>query len=59
MKNILTFLDGKKTFLVSIVTIIYALTVIGWMNNSWNEAMDMIFAALGISALRSGIKKVE
>jgi len=58
MQKISNFLDGKKTYIVAAATIVYAL-VTGWSTGHWTEAMEMVFAALGFSALRSGVKKSE
>jgi len=53
--KILEFLQGKKSFLIVIATIIYAVVIIGWQGGNWSEAMAIIWAALGFGALRAGI----
>lgn len=51
-------LSGYKTYLVAFAMIVYAVVIEGWQNNNWALAAEMIFAALGFGALRSGIKTV-
>ena len=50
----LAFLAGRKTYLVCIVTVAYAL-VQGWQSGDWQGEIPMILAALGAAGLRSGI----
>ena len=55
VKRTVGWLEGKKSFLISIATIGYAIIVVGWQNGDWTEAMMIIWGALGFSALRAGI----
>lgn len=47
--------EGKKTYLISIATLMYALG--GWVSGylDVNTSIQIIFAALGLGALRNGI----
>lgn len=56
MTNFITFLSGRKTYFVAIVTILYALGFIGWQNGDWNQAAELTLGALGLGALRNGMK---
>jgi len=49
------FFQGKKTYIVMVATICYALggAVAGFLN--WGVAIPLILGALGISALRNAI----
>ncbi len=53
----MTMFTGKKTYLVALATILYALTgvITGHMDSQ--TAIQMVLAALGMSALRNGISK--
>lgn len=48
--------SGKKTYLVAIATILYAVTGLFTGNMDSQTAIQMVLAALGMSALRNGIK---
>ena len=63
MSQLLSFLSGKKTYLVGAVTFILggaeALSdagVIDWAMSAWLYAM---LGALGLLALRAGVQKAE
>ena len=49
-------LRGRKSYLVALVTIVYAVVVIGWGGSDWNAAAELVLAGLGLGALRHGIK---
>ena len=53
----MSWLTGKKTYIVGIVTIIYAIAVTGWQGGDWQAAFTMILAALGGMGLRAGVSK--
>lgn len=54
INSIRGFLDGKKTYIVVIVTLVYAVTslMLGYIDQQ--AAIQMILAALGLGGLRSG-----
>lgn len=49
------FLKGKKSYLVALITILYALIIVGWQQGDWQQASELVLAALGLSALRNGM----
>jgi len=57
------FLSGKKTYVVALVAILYAVVFIGLDLDAtpsvpnWNEAFVYILAALGLGGLRAGVTK--
>lgn len=51
------FLDGKKTYVLAALAIVYAVAAVALGKLSGNEAVEVIFAALGGAALRHGISK--
>ena len=57
MTKLLLKLEGKKTYLISIAGVVYAITgvVAGYMNPQ--EALEIVMASLGLSALRAGVSK--
>lgn len=57
MKEIVAWLEGKKTFIVSFAMIVFALIVTGWQDGDWASAWEQILVALGLSGLRLGIEK--
>jgi len=59
MKNILNELQGRKTFIVVIVAIIFnTLVQYGYVDASYTQYVNIILSALGLGALRSAINKV-
>ena len=56
MKKLLELLKGKKSYIVSSATILYALLVVGWQGGDWMQAQKLILGALGLAALRNGMK---
>jgi len=46
-------LEGKKSYLISFVAILYAVVIVGWQQNQWSEAGQLVLGALGLSALRN------
>jgi len=60
MNKVKNFLHGKKTYIVVIVAIIFnTLVQLGYLQPSNVEYVNIILAALGLGALRDGIKKAE
>jgi hypothetical protein len=57
--GILLYLEGKKTYIAVIATILYALIVQGWMAGDWAVAMQMISTALIGAGIRSSISKIN
>ena len=59
MKNILSKLQGRKTYIVVIVAIIFnTLVQYGYVDPSYVQYVNIILSALGLGALRSAINKV-
>lgn len=54
--KIIKFLKGKKTYLVAIATIIFAITGYYTKSLSADNAITIILGALGLSGLRDAIK---
>ena len=52
----MSWLTGRKTYIVGIVTILYAVAQ-GWESGDWNTAFTLILAALGGMGLRAGVAK--
>lgn len=51
-------LQGRKTYIVAAVTVLYALVVVGWGGGEWHAAAELILAGLGLAGLRDGVAKV-
>ena len=49
------FLEGKKTYLIAVATLMYALG--GWVAGylDFNQVIPLVLGALGLSGLRHGI----
>jgi len=50
-------LSGKKSYLVAVAAIAYAIGGAVTNMHDWNTAIQLVFAALGLSTLRSGVAK--
>lgn len=57
MNKVLSFLDGKKSYLVAIALVVYALTGIYTGQMTSDQAIQVILNGLGLGALRSAISK--
>lgn len=57
MNKAVTWLEGKKTFIVSLAMVVFALVVTGWQEQNWSSAWEQVLVALGLSGLRLGIDK--
>lgn len=58
MKNALTFLDGKKTYITAIVLAILNLAVaLNWISPDHLTQINFILTALGLGALRNAVGK--
>lgn len=55
MKDLWNYLSGKKTYIICLATLVYA--VLGGLLNllPWDQAVAMIFAALSVAGLRNGL----
>ena len=59
MKKITNFLQGKKTYIVVIVAIVFnTLVQYGVVDPSYTEFVNIVLGALGLGTLRAGINKV-
>jgi hypothetical protein len=60
MNKLLSFLHGKKTYIIVVVAIVFnTLVQLGYLQASNVEYVNIILGALGLGALRDGIKKAE
>jgi hypothetical protein len=59
MKKITNFLQGKKTYIVVIVAIVFnTLIQYGVIDPSYTQYVNIVLSALGLGTLRAGINKV-
>jgi hypothetical protein len=58
MKRIVAELQGKKTYVVAIALVIYAVAGVYTGQLSQPEAVTLVLNGLGLGALRAGISKV-
>ena len=59
MNNITNFLQGKKTYIIVIVAIVFnTLVQYGVVDPSYTEFVNIVLGALGLGTLRAGINKV-
>lgn len=59
MKKIINELQGRKTYIVVIVAIIFnTLVQYGYVDGSSAQYINVILGALGLGALRAGVSKV-
>ena len=57
--NIITFLSGKKSYILAVLGVIYAVSGYILGNLDSKSALEIVWASLSVSALRSGISKVK
>jgi hypothetical protein len=58
MNKVIGFLQGKKTYIVIIVAIVFnTLVQLGYLQPNNVEYVNIILAALGLGALRAGVSK--
>ena len=56
MKKITNFLQGKKTYIVVIVAIVFnTLVQYGVIDPSYTQYVNIVLSALGLGTLRAGI----
>ena len=48
-------LQGKKTYAVAVIMLVYAVAVEGFFKNDWNSAGQIILQALGLAGLRNAM----
>jgi len=59
MNKVTNFLQGKKTYIIVIVAIVFnTLVQYGVVDPSYTEFVNIILGALGLGTLRAGINKV-
>jgi hypothetical protein len=59
MKKLQTLLEGKKTYIVVIVAIVFnTLVQYGVVDASYQQFVNIVLSALGLGTLRAGISKV-
>jgi hypothetical protein len=59
MKKLQNLLEGKKTYIVVIVAIIFnTLVQYGYVDASYQQYVNIVLSALGLGTLRAGISKV-
>jgi len=59
MKKITNFLQGKKTYIIVIVAIVFnTLVQYGVIDPSYTQYVNIVLSALGLGTLRAGINKV-
>ncbi len=59
IQKVLTAINGKKTYIVAGVTVLYALLVVGWGQNDWHTALPLLLSGGGLGSLRSALAKVQ
>jgi len=57
MESLKVFLSGKKTYLVSLAAVVYAIggAVAGF--HDWSRATEIVLGSLGLGTLRAGVSK--
>ncbi len=55
----MSWLNGKKTYIIAVVAVAYAVVIVGWQQGNWQAALELIMAALGGSAIRHGVEKQQ
>lgn len=56
MTQLIQKLSGYKSYAVAVVTVLYAVVIVGGQHGDWNNATQLILGALGLGALRHGMK---
>jgi len=58
MNKILSYLQGKKTYIIIVIAIVFnTLVQLGYVDASYVEYVNIVLAALGLGALRAGVSK--
>lgn len=50
-----SFLTGKKSYIVSVVGLVYAVVIVGWQQHNWVGAAQTVLGAGGLASLRSAV----
>lgn len=56
MKNILNKINGKKTYIVVVITIVYALSGVALGHIDPQAAIQLVLGSLGVAGIRDAIK---
>lgn len=60
MNKLKSLLEGKKTYIVVIVAIVFnTLVQLGYLDANYVQYVNIVLAALGLGALRAGVTKSE
>lgn len=58
--KLINALDGKKTYIVAVIIALLNLAVaMNWLSPAHLTQINFILTALGLSALRAGVSKIE
>lgn len=57
MTNIIGWFDGKKTYILGALTVIYGVLGLSLGHLDQNQAVQFILTGLGMISLRVGVKK--
>jgi len=58
MKKLLSLLDGRKTYLIAfIIAALNVAVAYGWITPDHLATINIVLAALGVSALRASVTK--
>lgn len=57
MNRLMEKVSGKKTYLVAIATLLFAVTGVLLGKLEFKEAIELVLGALGIASLRHGMSK--
>jgi len=57
MTKLLFTLEGKKTYIIAGITVLYAILGVYLKLVPLDDAITLVLGALGLSALRSGVAK--
>ena len=53
----MNFLKGKKTYLVALALVVFAITGVATGNLTTEQAVALVLNGLGLGALRAGVSK--
>ena len=58
VKQLIQWLEGKKTYIIAVVMVVYNVVIIGWAQKNWSQAWEGIFGGSGLATVRAAISKV-